>query len=507
MSNTRSTHASSQLSTADYLAMDATAMAAAVSLNKVEPAELLACALARCDAVDGLVGAVNMRHDQHARERVERLGRSPLQQTGLLAGVPMLIKDLNTYLAGTPTSNGSRFLSGDTGASHTSTVVQRYEDAGMVIFGKTATPEFGLATTTESALWGPTHNPWNLSRSAGGSSGGAAAAVAAGIVPVAHATDGGGSIRIPASYCGVFGLKPTRYRTPQGPSTFEGWFGASCGHVVSRTVRDSALILDATHGREHGSPYWLKAMPLSFVESQQRDPVGLRVGLLTTSMTGAPLDAEIAAILSRTAQLMEQMGHHVEPATLKIDPTALFTAHGVASGAALVTAIRDREATLGREATPDDLEAITHHIYQRNKAVTSESLYRARLTFDQIALSMDTLMLGYDVLLSPVTASQTPPLGELTLDQPFASYAQKMIGSAAFTVVANVSGQPSMSVPSGFTADGMPVGMMFTAALGREDILFSVAGQLERARPWTLPPEGWAREADGIAVATSLRIA
>jgi Asp-tRNA(Asn)/Glu-tRNA(Gln) amidotransferase A subunit family amidase len=472
----------------EYLEMDATEMAAAVSIGDLDPAALLAAALARCDAVDPVVRAVNMRHDALAYEQLRKLTHSGGLRTAPLAGVPLLVKDMNTYLSGTATTNGSRFLAGGAVAMHTSTIVERYLEAGMLVFGKTSTPEFGLATTTESALWGQTRNPWHLGHSAGGSSGGAAAAVAAGIVPVAHATDGGGSIRIPASYCGVFGLKPTRYRTPQGPGAFEGWFGASCGHVVSRTVRDSALVLDVSHGRESGSPYWLPAMPRSYVECQAEDPVPLRVGLVTASLTGVALDPEIAVILQDTARLLEKLGHVVEPVQLPIDPMSLFTAHGTACGAALVTAIRDREAVLGREATPDDLEPVTFELYQRNKAASAENLFRARRAFDHVASRMDEMMTRYDVLLSPVTAIRTPVLGDFGLCQPFDAYAGKMMGSAAFTVVANVSGQPSMSVPSGTTADGLPVGMMFTAALCREDILFALAGQLERARPWTLLP-------------------
>lgn len=262
-----------QLSAADYLSLDATAMAEAVRCGELSGQALLHGAQARCDAVNPQINAVNMRHDDHAATILQARRATGTERSGLLAGVPMLLKDLNTHLRGTVTSNGSRLLADAPPATFDSTIVQRYQDAGMLIFGKTASPEFGLSTTTESSLWGQTRNPWNLAHSAGGSSGGAAAAVAAGIVPVAHATDGGGSIRIPASYCGVFGLKPTRYRNPQGPQAFEGWFGASCGHVVSRSVRDSALLLDASHGHEYGSPYWLAPQTGSFSEAVGRAPV------------------------------------------------------------------------------------------------------------------------------------------------------------------------------------------------------------------------------------------
>ncbi|CAG9265562.1 Amidase [Paraburkholderia unamae] len=489
MSATPSLAPAASLTQADYLSLDATAMAAAVRSGELAPADLLGAAIARCNAVDPFVQAVNLRHDAFALQSLAQARDAARAGalSGPFAGVPMLLKDLNTALTGTVTTNGCRFFAGSDPASYTSTLAQRYLDAGMLIFGKTTTPEFGLATTTESALWGATRNPWNLARSAGGSSGGAAAAVAAGIVPAAHATDGGGSIRIPAAWCGVFGLKPTRYRTPQGPAAFEGWFGASCAHVVSRSVRDSAGLLDASHGHEHGSPYWLPAPPTPYAQCCERDPQPLRIGLVTASLTGVPLDAEIQRVLDETARRLESLGHAIEPVTLPVDAQHLFTAHGTASGAALVTALRERETALGREATEADLEAITLHIYARNRLATSEALFRARRAFEQISLAMETLMQRYDVLLSPVTAGQTPHIGELVLSQPFESYAAKMMNSAAFTVVANVSGQPSMSVPSGFAADGMPVGMMFTAGLCREDLLFSLAGQLERAWPWALP--------------------
>lgn len=476
---------SSWLAQSEYLSLDATAMAAAVRAGELDPADLLAAAIARRNAVEPFLHTVCLRLDDFAAKSLQELNSSSAKRP--LLGVPTLLKDLNTILAGTITTNGSRSLASSPPSQQTSTIVQRYLDAGMVIFGKTASPEFGLSTSTESTLWGVTRNPWNLFRSAGGSSGGAAAAVAAGIVPVAHATDGGGSIRIPASWCGVFGLKPTRYRTPQGPTAFEGWFGASSTHVVSRTVRDSALVLDASHGHEAGSPYWLPHPLRAYAELCEYDPVPLRVGIVSSTLTGVPLDPEIARVLAETAHRLEELGHTVKPVNLPIDPQTLFTAHGVTSGAALVTAIHDIEASLNRKIGEQDLETVTLAIFQRNLSVTSETLFRARRSFEKISLEMETLMEHFDVLLSPVTADQTPRTGELVLSQSLESYVAKILGSVAFTMVANVSGQPSMSVPSGFAADGMPIGMMFTAALCHEDTLFSLAGQLERKRPWHLP--------------------
>lgn len=471
-------------SQAEYLRLDATAMAEAVRRGDLEPADLLSAAMARCDAVNSQVNAVVMRHDERAREQLAARRAAGTAREGALAGVPMLIKDLNASVAGTVTTNGSRMLRDAAPATRDSTLVARYEAAGMVVFGKTASPEFGLTTTTESALWGKTCNPWNLALSAGGSSGGAAAAVAAGIVPAAHATDGGGSIRIPASYCGVFGMKPTRYRTPSGPDTFEAWFGASCAHVVSRSVRDSAVLLDVSHGREPGSPYWLAPLARPFADEVGRAPARLRVGLVSDSLTGMALDPDIRDVLDETVRLLLGLGHDVEAVKLPVDPQQLFSAHGAVTGTALVSAICDREAALGRALGDDDLEPVSRHIAGNAGAITAETLYRARRTFERIGQSMDSVFERFDVLLSPVTATVTPELGVLSLDHTYDDYAKHIVGSVSFTVLANVSGQPAMSVPSGTSRTGAPIGMMFTARQCGEALLFQLAGQLEQARPW-----------------------
>ncbi|MNQ88792.1 6-aminohexanoate-cyclic-dimer hydrolase [compost metagenome] len=398
--------------------------------------------------------------------------------------MPILLKDLNTYLQGTSTSNGSRLFKDAPPATFTSTLISRYETAGAVPFGKTTSPEFGLTTTTESLLWGQTRNPWNLKMSAGGSSGGAASAVAAGIVPVAHATDGGGSIRIPASYCGLVGLKPTRYRTPSGPSRLEGWFGASVANVVSHSVRDTALFLDAGQGHEKNSPYWAGPMQRPYIEELGRDPGRLRVGLVRESMTGAPLDPAIAKVLDATVKQMLALGHEVDELRLPIQAQQLFGAHGAVVGNSLLALVHDREKVLGRTLSQDDLERITYGVLDTAGKVTGENVIRARQSFEAITMTMEQQFENYDVILSPVTANLTPELGELSLSQPFESYAKKAMGSASFTVLANVSGQPAISLPLGMSDNGLPVGMMFTAPLGGEDVLLRLASQLEQASPW-----------------------
>lgn len=468
----------------DYLDLDATEMARRVREEGLAPGALLGAALQRCEHVNDKVNAVVMDHSGQAIERMLARAEAGASRQGALAGVPMLLKDLNTYLAGTRTTNGSRLLANAPLAEHSSTVTQRYEQAGMLIFGKTASPEFGLTTTTESAQWGATRNPWNLVYSAGGSSGGAAAAVAAGIVPAAHATDGGGSIRIPASYCGVFGLKPTRYRTPQGPSSYEGWFGASCGHVVSRSVRDSALLLDISHGHEPGSPYWLAPIQESFVEQMKRNPASLRIGLVSRNMTDVPLDPDVKRVLDETVTLLCKLGHEIEEVDLPIDAGQVFSAHGVVTSTTLLTAVKDREAVMGCSMEEEQLEPISRYLLANARNTTAETLFRARRAFESIGQQMELMLDRFDLLLSPVTASLTPKLELLSLQNRYEDYTREIVGSVAYTVLANVSGQPSMSVPSGLGRERLPIGMMFTAGRCREGLLLSLARQLEQSRPW-----------------------
>ena len=479
---------SSGVSPSEYLSMDAWDMATAVRKGELSPESLLAAAMARCDAVNPKVNAVNMRHDEYATALLKARRAGGASASGALAGVPILIKDLNTYLEGTSTSNGCRLFKDAPAAPHTSTLIARYQAAGAVPFGKTTCPEFGLTTTTESLLWGQTRNPWNLAHSAGGSSGGAASAVAAGIVPVAHATDGGGSIRIPASYCGLVGLKPGRYRTPSGPGKYEGWFGASVANVVSRNVRDMALFLDVGQGHEVGSPYWTKPLGRPYVEELRADPGRLRIGLVRDAFTGAPLDPAVAKVLDDTAKRLAGMGHHVEELRLQVDPRQLFGAHGAVVGDALLTAIHDREKAMGRTATPDDFERITRVVLGNAGKVTGEDLYRARQSFESIGGYMEQQFDSVDVILSPVTVNVTPELGLLSLDQDWESYAHNAMGSAGFTVLANVSGQPAISLPVGMSDTGLPIGMMLTGPMGGEDVLLHLGTQLEQDRPWAKLP-------------------
>src|SRR3954466_4711603 len=335
----------------EFGSYDAVGLADLIRKKQVSARELLDEAIARTEKLDPQINAVVVKHYDYARTQIERgLPGGPF------TGVPFLLKDLD-LLEGTRTTFGASIYK-DNVADHTGTLTQRFLDSGVTIFGKSSSPEFGLMPTTESRLFGPTRNPWNLAHSSGGSSGGAGAAVAARVLPVAHASDGGGSIRIPASASGVFGLKPSRARNPLGPDRGEGWGGFSCGHVVSISVRDSAAMLDAVHGPEPSSPYVAPAPERPFLEEVGREPGRLRIAFTDRSPYGDAIDPEIAAATRGIAALLAKLGHHVEeraPA-LAADPAAAMTT--IVGGNTALT-VRLIEQRLGLAATANDLENLT----------------------------------------------------------------------------------------------------------------------------------------------------
>ncbi len=462
----------------EYATYDALGLAALVRDGSVTANELLEEAIARTEAVNGAINAVVHKQYDEARAAIAHgLPDGPFQ------GVPFLLKNLYAMQQGTVTDHGSAFFRGLT-ATHDSTLVARYKAAGLVTFGKTNSPEFGLTVSTEPRLHGTTANPWDRSRSAGGSSGGASAAVAAGIVPMAHASDGGGSIRAPAAVCGLFGFKPTRARVPSGPDRGEGWDGMSHAHVISRSVRDSAAALDATHGAEVGDPYG--APPGGpFHQSAERDPAPLRVALVLDEPDGVTITPDVRAAVEETARLLTDLGHHVEPASLPIDYAVQRGAQGVIICGSTAAAVSEREAALGRKAGPDDLEPITHAMVAAGRGFTAEDYARASLTMHQLGRAMGRFHATYDVVLQATTATPPPPLGRLRLDRTdHLEYLGELYAFTPFLAHHNMTGAPSMSVPLGWTEAGQPRGVMLTGAFGADDLLFSLAGQLERAAPW-----------------------
>ena len=462
---------------ADYADHDATSLAALVRGRKISPTELLDEAIARTERVNGTINAVVVKHYEAARAQIDRgLPDGPFR------GVPFLVKDLNT-LAGTVTTFGSS-LTRDFVAPHSHTIVERYLAAGLCIFGKSASPEFGLMPTTEPRLHGPCRNPWNPAHSAGGSSGGAAAAVAAGIIPAAHATDGGGSIRIPASACGVFGLKPTRARTPMGPDRGAGWGGFSVGHVVSRTVRDSAALLDVAQGPEPASPYAALAPERPYVEEVMRAPGRLRIAFSDRAPSGEAIDPEIAAAVRETARLLASLGHDVEERapTLPHDPAAIIN---TIVGANTAFTLRLAERQVGRAITSDEFEKLTLASAHNGAKASAVDYVEAEVAAFEIGRALATFMRDVDVILSPTLCQPPIMIGEIdTMADDLSGIGPLLRRYMPGTSVYNMSGQPAMSVPLAWSKAGLPLGMMFAARMNDEATLFRLAAQLEAARPW-----------------------
>jgi amidase len=370
-------------------------------------------------------------------------------------------------------------------ADHDSEIVARMRRAGLVLFGKTNTSEFGLSTSVEPKLFGPTRNPWNLARSAGGSSGGAAAAVAAGMVPAAHATDGGGSIRIPASACGLFGLKPTRARTPSGPDVGESWNGFGSGHAITRTVRDSAALLDATSGPDIGDPYCAPPQQRPFLMEVATDPGRLKIAFTDRPWNGHAVDPDCSAAVASAARLCEELGHRVEEARPEWDEPARAAAALVIVGAHTLGLFQMRGEALGRAVGPDDVEPGAWAVAEIGRQHGAADYARAIRVVHAMGRQVGRFFTQWDLLLTPTMCSPPHPLGVLSLSaSDTAAYRDALIGSIAFCAPFNGSGHPAMSVPLHWTRGGLPVGVQFVGAFGAEAVLFQLAGQLEQARPW-----------------------
>jgi len=463
----------------DYETRDALGLAEWVRDGEISAATLLEAAAVRVEARDPAINAVVIPAFEEARKAIEAgLPRGPFR------GVPFLLKDLYAAWKGVRLTNGSRFFA-DAVSDEDSDLVARYRRAGLVFFGRSASPEFGITTSTESLLFGATRNPWNPERSAGGSSGGAAAAVAAGILPAAHASDGGGSIRIPASCCGLFGLKPTRARTPSGPKVGEGWSGMSTAHAITRSVRDSAALLDATHGAAPGDPYWAPPVAGPYLDEVRREPGRLRVALQTRAFNGAETHDDCAAAAHDAADLCRELGHEVREAELAVDTEAFARASQVIIAANLRASLQERAEELGRDWTRDDVEPMTFAMAAAAKDVEAAEYARAIRTIHALGRRVEAFFADFDALLTPTLATPPLPLGRLALtntDMP------QLLGDLGLTIgytqLYNASGHPAMSVPLHWSGEGLPIGVQFAARFGGETTLFRLAGQLERARPW-----------------------
>lgn len=493
------------LSESEYRQYDATSLAGLVRRGEVTALELVETAIARIDQLNPSLNAVIHRMDASAREAARSPGSGPF------AGVPLLIKDLMVTVKGEPFRCGSAFM-GDYRPPIDSELIQRYRRAGFVFLGKTNTPEFGLTPFTEPRIFGPTRNPWDLSRTAGGSSGGSAAAVAGGIVPVATGGDGGGSIRIPASCCGLFGLKPTRGRTPVGPVMGEAWRGAVVDHVLCRSVRDSAASLDSTAGPDPGAPYFAAPPDRPFVEETRTEPGRLRIAFTDKPWLGNAVHADCASALRETAAFLESLGHQVEERSPEFDGHGFARAFLAMITVELRADLVDLEEVLGRKAKGSELEPATRALSLLGSAMPAVEYERAVRLMQRVSREVAGFFNRYDILLTPTVATPPFPTGALqptpkeekllstlgmlgsgrafrwagAMDQ----MAEKVFDWIPWTPLANASGQPAMSVPLCWNTEGLPIGMHFIGRYGDEATLYRLAGQLEKARPWfgRLPP-------------------
>lgn len=485
----------------EYSRYDAIGLAELVGRAEVSPQELLAVALERADNIDRYLNAIVHRLDAQARSQAA----STLPE-GPFRGVPFLVKDWDGRLRGAPYNAGSHALQGYV-APHDSELFLRYQRAGLVIFGKTNTPEFGLLGVTEPMLHGPTHNPWNLDHTPGGSSGGSAAAVASGIVPAAHGGDGGGSIRIPASACGIFGFKPSRGRMPLGPDIGEGWYGLVVPHALTRSVRDSAALLDATNGPDLGAPYAAPPGPPSpegFLGEVGRDPGRLRIAYTTRSLLGDRTHPDCVRAVEDAMRLCATLGHEVIEAEPSIDRDAVRLAYLTIVAVGAAEAVEQTRTLTGRVPKANAFEPVTWFLAQVGRALSAMHITRARECIFHTTREVAAFFEGHDVFASSTLAYPPVRISELALGKremlvlaalrristsrllqhAFEELAHDALEKTPNTMLFNMTGQPAMSVPLAWNEAGLPIGTQFVGRFGAEATLFRLAGQLEAAQPW-----------------------
>ena len=484
-----------------YLDYDGTGLAELIRNKEVTAAEVVEAAIARVEQLNPKLNAVI-----HKMYDKARLAAKEIDIGEPFAGVPILLKDIGQEIEGEPMTEGAKALK-DYRAPRDATFVGMLRTTGVIFLGQTNVPEFALMAITEPQLHGPTRNPWNRDYTPGGSSGGSAAAVASGIVPIAGASDGGGSIRIPASYCGLFGLKPSRGRTPPGPYFGRNWQGASVNHVLSRSVRDSAAMLNLVKGYEAGAAFAPPPFDADYLECATRGPVKkMKIAFTTKSLTGAEIHPECLQAVIRAAQLLESLGHHVEEVKSPIDGKKIAKSYMTLYFGEVAAVITQLEEVLGRKARLGDVEPATWLLGQLGKVISSEEFVLNLNEWDFAAFKMEAFLGDYDLFMTPTTADLQSKIGDQDLSKKevtmikwvsrlkLAKTLKKMgivddlinrsLERTPFTQLANLTGQPAMSVPLHLSSGGLPVGVQFIAAKGREDILYRLAGQLEQTESW-----------------------
>jgi len=464
---------------ADYEQYDALGLADLVRRRNVTPTELLDAAIERVEARNPIVNAVTMKLYDLARQTI-----AAGLPDGPFTGVPYLMKDLTSSIAGVPMTRGSRFFADTPPAGADSEHVTRLRRAGLVIFGRTNTCELGLSLTCEPQLHGPTKNPWDPSRISGGSSGGAAAAVGARMLPMAHASDGFGSIRAPAACCGVVGLKPTRARNTFAPFASEGLGGLSTEHAVTLTVRDCAALLDATAGAGAGDAYVAPSPGRPYLEEAATPPGALRIAWTSKTPNGAPVERESRATLAATVKLCTDLGHRVEEADPEVDGAAIVPTFLTLASANTVVNLASHP-TAGRSAREGEVERVTWLTGQRGEKLTAADYVRATQTAHRLGRQMAAFHAHYDVLLTPGLATLPVKLGwiDMTMDD-FDEYWRRVFHFSPFTVWFNITGQPAIMLPLGRSSEGLPVAVQLVAPYGDEATLFRLSAQLEQALPW-----------------------
>ena len=463
---------------AEYRKHDAISLAGLIAKREVSAKEVLETAIARAEQINPAINAiVHKQYGQALKAVAAGLPEGPLK------GVPYLIKDLGFFETGEPATLGSSLFK-DFVADHDTAYVMRCKKAGLVFIGRSSSPEFGLNPNTEPRLYASCHNPWDLEYSPGGSSGRAAAAVSAGILPAAHATDGGGSIRIPAAQCGLFGLKPSRGRVSMAPDAGEGWGGLSTGHVVSRSVRDSALMLDCTAGPEPGDPYAAPVNERPFLEAIAEPPRRLKIALMLEDHRGAKLHPECLEAVQNAAKLCADLGHIVEEANPNIDMVALRPMNARISAANTARSCNMRWKVLGRQPNADDVEAVTWAVYQRGLKVSGVEYIEAIAAAHAAGRKMAAFLTSYDVILSTTLAGPPPKLGYFDQNGDVQAFAERVTEYLSVTPLHNATGTPAMRVPLHWTADGLPIGVHFAGGYGAEATLLALAAELEKAQPW-----------------------
>ena len=470
----------------DYLQLDALDQATGLRSGEFSKSELLSAAISQAELSNPSLNAiVSERYEAALKEARLADTDANFDERSPLAGLPFLIKDLSAF-TGLPQSYGSQLFDGYQPTEH-SAVVQRFVDAGLLVMGKTNTPEFGLTLTTESQALGPCRNPWNTEYSTGGSSGGAAAAVAAGILPAAHATDGGGSIRIPASCCGLFGLKPSRGLTVIEPRLAECWSGMSVGLVVSRSVRDSAAYLDILK-LDRPVLFPVPPQPESFLADSEQTVPPLRIAVQLSHPLGETLDPECVRVVEQTAKLCEQLGHEVvllEDSDQPVDYKPAVSAMNRLISLHTWQAVAARLEALGQDLESAELETSTRMMARSGQHISADDYVQALDTLVATAAGMSAFHDKFPVILSPVLNKPTAKLGWLDMNsEDLVEYVSHYRAYSGFTALYNGTGQPSMSVPLFRDSRGLPCGSMFSAAWGKDDLLLRLARQLESAQPW-----------------------